>query len=193
MDYKNVNDFEVLYLIEENVQYKEILFDKYKPVLSDICCKFYPALKKCGMDFDDLYQEALIALNKAVDSYDGKSSLFYSYACVCVKRHLCTFYRCCTTSKKNVLNYAFSMDKKIDDKSTYLDVICDKNTKFDGVDINLDLINFKNELSDKESCIFELRWNGFSYNEISILLDIGVKNVDYYIQKIKKKLHCYFL
>lgn len=193
MDYKNVNDYEILYLIGEDDQYREALFDKYKPVLCDICSKFYPSLKKCGMEFDDLYQEALIALNKAIDSYDGRSALFYSYAYVCINRHLSTFYRYATTEKKNVLNYAFSMNQFIGENTlTYFDIVSDKNAKYNSVEINLDLIEFKNMLSDNESRIFELRWNGFSYREISILLDMNVKNVDYYIQKIKKKLHCYF-
>lgn len=194
MNYEELNDYEILYLIGESDDYRETIFKKYRPMLSDICAKYMQSLKKCGMEFDDLYQEALIALNRAIDSYDYNSSLFYSYVNICVNRHLSTFYRTSTTKRSSTLNYAISMDCAINDLDdvTIYDVISDNSNVYGDVDISLDIIDFKNQLSDREAQVFELRWNGFTYKEISKLIDIKIKNVDYYMQKIRKKMHCYF-
>lgn len=194
MNYEELNDYEILYLIGESDDYRETIFKKYKPMLSEICSKYMQSLKKCGMEFDDLYQEALIALNRAIDSYDYNSSLFYSYVNICVNRHLSTFYRTSTTKRSSTLNYAISMDYAINDLDdvTIYDVISDNSNVYGDVDISLDVIDFKNQLSDREAQVFELRWNGFTYKEISKLIDIKIKNVDYYMQKIRRKIHCYF-
>lgn len=194
MDYKNINDYEILYLIGESSDYKDVIFEKYKPLVYELCNKYYYSLKKCGMEFDDLVQEGMIALNRAIDTYDSDNSLFYSYARVCVDRHLGTFYRISTTKRKNVLNFAVSVNKTVNDNEdvTINDLISDCNNVYNVIDINLDLVSFKNKLSEKEAQVFELRWNGFSYNEISSLIDMKIKNVDYYIQRIKRKIHCYF-
>lgn len=194
MSYENVNDYELLYLIGESDDYREDIFKKYKPVLCDICSKYVNSMKRCGIDFDDLYQEALIALNKAIDSYDYNSSLFYSYVNICVNRHLSTFYRSINNKKNSTLNSSISMSSYISSLSdiTIDDVLTDNKNSYDDIDTSLDLINFKNNLSDIESQIFELRWNGFTYREIAMLIDIKIKCVDYYIQKIKRKIRCYF-
>ena len=57
-----------------------------------------------------------------------------------------------------------------------------------GVDVFEKLIEFKNTLTDREAQVFELRMNGFSYNEISILLDIKSKNIYSYIKQIRRKV-----
>ena len=44
------------------------------------------------------------------------------------------------------------------------------------------------KLSFEDSCIFELRYNGFSYKEISELLDIPVSTIDGRLSKIRVKL-----
>ena len=49
-------------------------------------------------------------------------------------------------------------------------------------------MNFKYELDLLDSSIFELRANGFSVREISTLLGITYKAVDYRMRKIRKKI-----
>ena len=44
----------------------------------------------------------------------------------------------------------------------------------------------------KDSAVLELRYNGFSYNEISILLDIPLSTVDGRLYKIRKYLQSYY-
>ena len=46
MQYKDINDYEVLYLIGENqLEEKDIIFKKYKPILISISQKYYMRLR----------------------------------------------------------------------------------------------------------------------------------------------------
>ena len=43
MDYKKLNDYEVMYMIKENDDYsREILLKKYMPIVSKISSKYLP-------------------------------------------------------------------------------------------------------------------------------------------------------
>ena len=53
------------------------------------------------------------------------------------------------------------------------------------------LYDFKYELSDVQSQIYELRLNSFSNKEISILLDLTYKRVDNCIRLTKEKFKKY--
>ena len=65
----------------------------------------------------------------------------------------------------------------------YIDLFADKetNNKFD-----LELITFKNSMSINLSWIFELFYNGYTKNEISILLDEKIDIVKDNFNKIKE-------
>ena len=50
-----------------------------------------------------------------------------------------------------------------------------------------EVITFKNSLTDIESLVFELRFNGFTCKEIAILLDLALSSIYSYLKKIKLK------
>ena len=78
MEYKDINDYEVLYLVEENQSdYKEIMFKKYEPILKRLSSKFFYKMKNLGVEFEDVYQEALIGFNYAIDHFDFSKDLKY--------------------------------------------------------------------------------------------------------------------
>ena len=56
MDYKNINDYELIYMIRENDSDKNIVFNKYKPLVESIAKECYKKTNK-SIDLDDLIQE----------------------------------------------------------------------------------------------------------------------------------------
>lgn len=187
MEYKDINDFEVLYLVEENQSdYKSIIFKKYKPILSKLSYSYYSRLKNCGYDYDDCYQEALIGLNYAIDNFKiNKNAVFYTYAILCIKGKLNSFYTKAVGVKNKILNeslYCSSDDMPdIEDLSiTYFD-----DTFLSFYD---KVLKFKNSLNDVQSQIFELRYNGFSNKDIALLLDISSRTVSNNLCMIKNKM-----
>ena len=62
-----------------------------------------------------------------------------------------------------------------------------------GILLEEKFIYFKNLFDLTQSCIFELRYNGFSYKEISKLLDISLNVIDGSLYKIRKALREYLV
>ena len=186
MDYKDLNDYEVVYMIRENDDdAREIIFNKYIPIVKRIASNYLSYAKLAKIEYDDLVQEGLIALNIAINKYNEETGpLFYTFVSVCVERRIITYCRRMSSSKHYVLNNALS------DDSLY--GVCDDKTPefyFNERCLDKEFIHFKNMFNFNESCIFELRYNGFSYKEISSLLDIPVTTIDGRLYKIRKILH----
>lgn len=187
MEYKDVNDYEVLYLVEENQSdYKEIIFKKYEPIIKKITYAFFCKMKKFGTEYDDVYQEALIGLNYAIDHFDFKKNIkFYTYAILCVKSKLKSYYTKSSNGKQKILN-----DSMILMQCNDLDIELLVSTNFDDSYLSFydNLIKFKNELDSIQGQVFELKYNGFSNKDIGKLLGLTVKKVYYYLCLIRKKL-----
>lgn len=186
MDYKQINDYEVMYMVRENdEEARGILLKKYVPIVSRIASKYLPLVKAFGIDFDDLLQEGMIALNKAINSYDDNSGvLFYTYVLLCVERHIITYCRRSNNKKNYFLNYSIISDDYYllkDDKSSVDEFVNEKLAE----EI---FTRYKNLFDIRYSSVFELRYNGFTYKEISDLLDISIGTVDARLSKIRKLL-----
>lgn len=192
MDYKDINDFELLYLVkDEDDHYKSLLFEKYYPVVSNLSYKYFNQYRTIIDDYDDLYQEGIIGFNYAVERFDFQKDVsFYSYAILCIESKLKDYIRKLKRNKNLIVKSAVSLSLEIGedifledvlagDDITYHSIISKEQSEF--------FIHFKNSLSLKESLIFELRFNGFSYEEISKLLDIKKTNIYSYIRQIRVK------
>ena len=86
MDYKKINDYEVVYMVRENdEEAREIIFNKYIPIVRRIASDHLALAKMARIEYEDLVQEGLIALNEAINKYNERSGvLFYTFLCVCV-------------------------------------------------------------------------------------------------------------
>ena len=90
-----------------------------------------------------------------------------------------------------MLENAISLDYEIGDNIVLEDILLSNSDIWQSIvlsDVFEKLIEFKNTLTDREAQVFELRMNGFSYNEISTLLDIKSKNIYSYIKQIRRKV-----
>lgn len=186
MEYKDVNDYEVIYMIRENNDdYREMMLKKYIPIINKLAAKYFDFAKKCGCEFDDLVQEGLIALNRSINSYnENEKVLFFTYATVCIERHLITYCRSISCNRYVILNESVNDDLLfyVKDENDYFQKIINNGTEMDK------FIEYKNLFNFEQSSVFELRYNGFSYKEISCLLDIPISTVDGRLCKIRSIL-----
>jgi len=185
LKYKSLNDYEICYSIRENDdEALNIMFDKYLPIIKKMVSKFYVKYKNIGISYDDLIQEARIGLMKAINGYDESKSLFYSYAIMCIESQLITYCRNYNKLSNYPLNYNLG-DSSIDnfavseDDFSYPERIYLENEKF---------FECKNLLKFDFSIVFELRYNEFTYKEISIFLDLPISTIDGRIRLIRNKL-----
>lgn len=185
MDYKKINDYEVVYMVRENdEEAREIIFNKYIPIVRRIASDYLALAKMARIEYEDLVQEGLIALNEAINKYNERSGvLFYTFLCVCIERRILTYCRKMNSSKHYLLNTS------LDDE--YIYSVSDNDVfeaYFNEINLERKFVSFKNLFDIVESNIFELRYNGFSYKEISKLLDIPVSTIDGKLCKIRRIL-----
>ena len=178
MNYKSYNDNELIYLIRENDDNSlDILFKKYRPIIISLCNYYYSRIKDRGADYNDLVQEANISLYQAYLKYDDKLGvILYTFACSCIRNRLSSYTRTFFNQKNNIINTSISYDDSL--FGTY-------NNYYD---MEHDFVTNKNKLSFDQSIVYELNINGFSYKEISILLDIPISTVSGRLCKIRKIL-----
>lgn len=185
MDYRKLNDYEVVYMVRENDdEAREIIFNKYIPIVRRIASDHLALAKMARIEYEDLVQEGLIALNEAINKYNEHSGvLFYTFLCVCVERRILTYCRKMNSSKHYLLNMAL--------EDEYIYSVSDNDmfeAYFDEINLERKFVSFKNLFDILESNIFELRYNGFSYKEISELLDVPVSTIDGKLCKIRRIL-----
>ena len=192
MNYKDVNDYEILYLIgEKDEKAEEILFAKYRNLILKIAMKYLPFVSSRGAELDDLIQEGYLGLYSAIRNYQmDNSTIFYTFALVCIERQMRTYCKKLGSTKQEILNRSYSLDVPLENaKDPLCNVIAkEEESPFDKIvlsDYIEKLVSFKNSLPFLNASIFELRLNGFSYQEISTLLDIPRVKVDSILYKIR--------
>ncbi|PSL41307.1 RNA polymerase sigma-30 (SigH) subunit [Salsuginibacillus halophilus] len=151
-----------------------------------------------GADHEDIIQEGMIGLYKAVRDFKGdKQSSFRAFAELCITRQIITAIKTATRQKHIPLNSYVSLDKPLYDEEadrTLLDVLCGQTV----TDPEVLLVNreesevvegrIREVLSDLEQKVLSRYLDGHTYNEISAELDRHVKSIDNALQRIKRKL-----
>lgn len=177
---------------EGNEEAIEVLFFRYKPLLHKIIRGYF----LLGADEEDLMQEAMIGLYKAILSYNpSKETTFRSFAGMCVKRNILSAIKKSNALKHKVLNdsVSFSALGSFEDdeentiynsiKQSFLDEKVSEKEDFNEV---LQLIEKK--LSKLEYEVLNEYLKGYSYQYISEKLGISNKSVDNALSRIKSKL-----
>lgn len=195
MEYLNVNDYEVLYLIgENNEEAYQYLFYKYNPFIKKNAFLLYKKYKNIGIEYDDLIQEGMYGLSEALKKYDFRDgNMFYTFATVCIRREMERIIIKSMRNKNSVLNQAYSLDDEICTTGLLLkDMLFDSSDNTDNCFLNVEntkrILDLKYHLNDKYAPVYELKINGFSNKEIVELLDLKYKQVDNYLRSIKNTL-----
>ncbi|MDD6879625.1 MAG: sigma-70 family RNA polymerase sigma factor [bacterium] len=195
MEYKSINDFEVLYMISENDENAyELMYKKYSPLVSKFAKEYAKKFNNIGIEYDDIFQQGMYGLSIAIKKYNSnEKTLFYTFALTCVKREMINLLRKSITNNNNLLNRAISIDEPIYDNGLILEEVCEDNrNRIENVINSIEYTRRINELKyyvkDINMPIVELKLNGFSNKEIAILLDIKYKQVDNGIRSIKNSL-----
>ena len=151
-----------------------------------------------GADKDDIIQEGLIGLYKAIRDFDeSKTNSFRCFAEICITRQIITAIKTATRKKHTPLNSYVSLNKPVDDEEserTLIDIIA-TNISSDPEELIIskeELKRIQNKmdkvLSDLELKVLEMYLNGRSYQHIANRLDRDVKSIDNALQRVKRKL-----
>src|SRR5215471_8806212 len=155
-----------------------------------------------GGDADDLIQEGLVGVYKAVRDYrTDRESSFRNFAELCITRQIITAVKTATRNKHTPLNQYVSFSQTpaaAGDSDTTLDEILPGPTVHDPVNQVIAaeelsslvscLSGISGVLSDLESRVLSLYLDGHSYELIAERLECDTKTVDNALQRVKRKV-----
>ncbi|MGH9188018.1 MAG: RNA polymerase sporulation sigma factor SigH, partial [Acidimicrobiales bacterium] len=155
-----------------------------------------------GGDADDIEQEALIGLYKAVrDFRDEHLASFRAFAELCITRQIITAIKTATRQKHRPLNQYVSISgvRGSDDASerSVEDLLAlhhdhdPADAVVSGERLARVRASMAQMLSDLEVDVLTLYVEGKSYQEIGVHLGRHVKSIDNALQRIKRKLDTY--
>ncbi|ABO65476.1 MULTISPECIES: RNA polymerase sporulation sigma factor SigH [Geobacillus] len=197
-DYQKLDDEQLVALVHQgDGEALDFLIHKYQNFVRAKARSYFLV----GADREDIVQEGMIGLYKAVRDFKGdKLSSFKAFAELCITRQMITAIKTATRQKHIPLNSYVSLDKPIyDDESdrTLMDVLSGTQaTDPEELIVNreeVDDIELKMAelLSDLERKVLALYLDGRSYQEISEELNRHVKSIDNALQRVKRKLEKY--
>jgi RNA polymerase sporulation-specific sigma factor len=152
-----------------------------------------------GGDSDDLLQEGLVGLFKAVrDFRTDRESSFRNFAELCITRQIITAVKTATRNKHVPLNQyvSFSTSPAANGESdATLEELIPGPTAHDPVNVAISSEELRSligclsdALSELESRVLSLYLDGRSYEEIGGRLGCDTKTVDNALQRVKRKV-----
>ncbi len=196
-NYETMADEQLIRKLREGEQeIADFIVNKYKFLVK----KKAKAMFLFGGENDDLIQEGMIGLFKAVRGYDLSQEMsFASFADLCISRQMYTAIKLSQRQKHIPLNSYISLydtgEAISDEKQTPLIEQLRNSKDNNPEDLFLDKEYFhtieqklKERLSEFESRVLHLHLMGEDYRTIAKLLDKSPKSIDNALQRIKQKV-----
>ncbi|MEG2353903.1 MAG: RNA polymerase sporulation sigma factor SigH [Clostridium sp.] len=195
MQFTDESDEELVMKANQGNEYAiEYLMEKYRKFIKMKAKSYFLV----GADKEDVYQEGMIGLYKAIRDYrQDKTASFKSFADLCVTRQMITAVKTSTRQKHIPLNSYISLNKHMYDEESHKTleelVSTRMNTNPEELIIGNEEINtienkIQNTLSKLELEVLLRHINGESYQEIASDLDKEAKSIDNALQRVKRKL-----
>ena len=189
IDYSKLTDEELCELSQKKDSVAvDFLINRYLKLVKSFVHHYYLT----GGDLEDLVQVGQIAVFKAITTYQGKVEFKY-YVFKCIKNAIISAIKKANTLKNMPLNSSYSLSGIVDGDEDKNPLIAD--LKFDPIE---KIVNTEAErelkdnisliLSRYENLILSYYLQGFSYVEISEILNKTPKSIDNALQRIKKKI-----
>jgi RNA polymerase sigma-H factor len=153
-----------------------------------------------GGDSDDLIQEGLVGLYKAIRDYrTDRESSFRNFAELCITRQIITAVKTATRNKHTPLNQYVSFastpsgdsgenDSTLDEMLPGSSVHDPVNQVISSEELRALVACLSTALSDLESRVLALYLDGHSYEEVGRRLGCDCKTVDNALQRVKRKV-----
>ena len=174
----------------------DFLMNKYKNLVRSRARTLFLV----GADKEDLIQEGMIGLYKAIRDFDvSKNVSFHNFAELCIHRQMYSAIKGSNTKKNQPLNNYISIDSMevSEDRENPLEQLLglnfEKNKNPEQLVLDKEAANvleytLVGHLSDLEKQVLQFYMKDMNYNQIAAALGKEPKAVDNALQRIKKKL-----
>ena len=186
-------DEEIIHLIQQgNQELTDYIMEKYKNLVK----KKAKAMYILGGDNDDLIQEGMIGLFKAIRDFDCERDYnFYAFADICISRQMYSAIKAAGRQKHVPLNTYISFHTMVgsEEEGELLDVLQSVEKTPEELIISREDLEqigkvIERKLSSFEKEVLELYISGISYKEIAKMLGKSEKSIDNALQRMKGKL-----
>lgn len=134
-----------------------------------------------GSDRDDVAQEGMIGLFKAIRDYQpSRSTAFRPFAELCITRHIYSAFASAARRKHSPLNQSSELMPETQPGGS--------ETDEDHRLLMLTLISAVESLSEFERYVLESYFEGKTYNEMSAAHGCTRKSIDNALQRVKRKV-----
>ena len=176
----------------------DYIMDKYKNLVRNKAKSMYIL----GADTEDLIQEGMIGLFKAIRDYDsGRDASFYTFADLCISRQIYTAVQASNRQKHMPLNTYISFysangktTDELEQENELIDTLQSSSEKnpeealIDKENVLLLEQKIEKELSGFEKQVLDLYLTGMGYVQIAKVLGRDEKSTDNALQRIKSKI-----
>ncbi len=195
INYEALTDEEIVSLAQNGEsRATEFIVNKYREFVEIRSIPYFMA----GSERDDLVQEGLIGLYKAIKSYSlNKNANFKTFAEICVVRQMISAVKSSTRKKNSPLNHYVSIHTSEDEIDTISAKLVDtKNENPESMLIERESVQgiqskIYSILSEFESEVLSYYLSGITYKEIAKIIGKSSKAVDNALCRIKKKVEKY--
>ena len=169
----------------------DYILEKYKPLVR----KQTNALFLIGGENEDLIQEGMIGLFKAIRDYDDtKEATCFYFAQLCIKRQLASALEASNRKKHIPLNNYVSFSSEENDNGTALEATISQGVESPEQMVleQEKVIEFKEQirakLSKMEKEVLNLYLEGYNYTQIAKIMEKTPKSIDNALQRIRQKI-----
>ena len=169
---------------------EEALVTRYNRLVRQITRPYFLA----GGDSDDLIQEGMLGLMKAVREFNGsKEASFRTFAEVCIRNRVYSVLRAAAREKHSPLNHSISIETPFFESNSYT-AINGHDAQENPEDLMIrrenrshDLLRINQRLSPLERSVLSLYLDGLTFSEIAEVLGKPSKSVENAVQRIRRK------
>ena len=196
LEYEHYLDEElILRLRDGDSAITDFIMDKYKNLVRSKA----KAMFILGADNDDLIQEGMIGLFKAVRDYDtGRDASFYTFAELCITRQIYNAIQASGRQKHIPLNtyislYATNGNQEMPESELIHTIPAGRGNDPEELILEKEKLEVLEQIIEAELSIFEkavldLYLTGMSYTQIAAVLGKDIKSTDNALTRIKSKI-----
>lgn len=186
-DYSGLTNEELVALFHAgNQDAEDFLLEKYKPYVRAMSRARY----LIGGDTDDLIQEGMIGLYKAIRDYDDhREASFHTFAATCIARQQITAIEASNRMKNRPLNMSVSLTDEEWESTLFMLREDSPEAIVVGRESADETMNKVNEaLSPMERKVLSYYLNDMDYRQIAQKMGKTPKSIDNSLQRIRSKV-----
>lgn len=191
MPYEAFSDEELIEKLRQGEDdITDYILEKYKPLVR----KKTNAMYLIGGETEDLIQEGMIGLFKAIRDYKpDKDASFYHFAELCINRQLYSALEASNRKKHQPLNSYISLSEQEHPDAVAAELLVDKESGPEQTVIEQEVWEeYKKRLAQKlsrmENQVLQYYLDGNHYIQIAGMMGKSPKSIDNALQRIRQKI-----